>query len=182
MPSRFHGAGAHSAMTAPAARHDAQTAERRNAGQCRTVCRSTNAGPNIAARCEMTMACGATASARHQTTISGKLAIIGNMARPANSAGHWVVSRHAPAGHAGSEQSNRPARQRRPFDRWPSPGCSVKRTMVASVTSRPRRNANACRSPRSASATPAHNAPRLAAPIGGAGATGCTCRRLRTTP
>ena len=42
-------------------------------------------------------------------------AIIGSIASPASSVGHCRGSRHAPAGQAGSEQSNRPARQ---------PGCA----------------------------------------------------------
>jgi hypothetical protein len=67
------------------------------------------------------MACGAIDCARHQAATIGSAAIMGSIARPASSAGHCCGSCHAPTGQAGSEQSNRPARQRLAAIAWRSP-------------------------------------------------------------
>ena len=151
----------------------------------RSSARSNSAGPNIAAKCSSTIASRRRPTARGTTpAISGSAAIIGSIARPASSVGHCCTSRHAPAGQAGSEQSNKPARQ-------PAARRALRRAVLqqrpaasASADRRTRRGAAASAARRRGRPARARRTTRraAAAAIGGAGAARCARRRLRTTP
>lgn len=136
-------------------------------GACviRLRCREAHqAGRNIAARWQASMACGFTPSLRHRLGIQGRPAIMGSIASAESCSGQRCGARHAAMVHAGSEQSALSAR------RWLTPpvraGAEAASTTAATIASIAMCVATERRSPMSPRQAHASKAPIAAEPAG----------------